>query len=193
MTAAAILLVALLFARHEPAFGVFQGHVKDGARPLPSTSRLASSWLSGFAHADQTVVHGDRHRPLPRHFDWRDVDGVNYCTSDVNQHVPTYCGSCWVHGSVAQLNDRVKIARKAAWPDVMISRQAVVNCATNSSGVAPGCLGGEPYMVFGLMQNTPMPVSSVCARDSIDSLAGWRLSRRNTDKSFLSPCGDPPG
>lgn len=138
-----VLLVALLFACHEPACGVFQGHVKDGVRPP-------------FA----LLSEGDDGRPLPRHFDWRDVDGVNYCTSDVNQHVPTYCGSCWIHGAVAQLNDRIKIARGAAWPDVMISRQAIVNCATNSSGLAPGCLGGEPYMVFGLMQSTPMPVSS---------------------------------
>ena len=29
----------------------------------------------------------------------------------------------------------------------MVSRQAVVNCALNSDGVAPGCNGGEPWCV----------------------------------------------
>ena len=41
----------------------------------------------------------------------------------------------------------MKIIRRGAWPDAMVSRQAVVNCALNSDGVAPGCNGGEPWCV----------------------------------------------
>jgi len=32
---------------------------------------------------------------LPESFSWKDVDGVNYVTKMLNQHIPTYCGSCW--------------------------------------------------------------------------------------------------
>lgn len=97
---------------------------------------------------------------VPKHWDWRNVDGKNFVTSDVNQHIPQYCGSCWIHGTVAALNDRVKILRRAEFPDVMLSRQAVVNCALNESHVAPGCLGGEPWMVFKLMAQHPIPDES---------------------------------
>jgi len=80
---------------------------------------------------------------LPQTFSWCDNNGVNYCTRSRNQHIPQYCGSCWAHGAVSALGDRVKIARKAAAVDIDLSVQHILNCANVGS-----CYGGSvdgPY------------------------------------------------
>jgi cathepsin X len=43
---------------------------------------------------------------LPRNFNWCNDDGINYCTANWNQHIPYYCGACWVHGSLSMIQDR---------------------------------------------------------------------------------------
>eukprot|EP00931_Biecheleriopsis_adriatica_P008574 TRINITY_DN10972_c0_g1_i1.p1 TRINITY_DN10972_c0_g1~~TRINITY_DN10972_c0_g1_i1.p1 ORF type:complete len:668 (-),score=90.87 TRINITY_DN10972_c0_g1_i1:95-2098(-) len=79
----------------------------------------------------------------PNDFNWCNKDGVSYCTPSLNQHIPQYCGSCWAHGALSSLADRIKIARQAQGPDVMLSVQHLLDC-----GHAGSCLGGTvggPY------------------------------------------------
>eukprot|EP00963_Diacronema_lutheri_P013363 scaffold2636_cov340-Pavlova_lutheri.AAC.25 len=82
---------------------------------------------------------------IPEQLDWRNVDGVNYCTKNLNQHIPVYCGSCWAHGALSSLGDRIKIQRKNAWPDVDLSVQVILNCGTHTAG---SCYGGDPLGVY---------------------------------------------
>lgn len=84
---------------------------------------------------------------LPENFVWNNVNGVNYLTNLRNQHVPQYCGSCWAHAATSSLSDRIKIARKAAWPDVNISPQVVISCSMNDNG----CHGGDGLSAFEFM------------------------------------------
>ena len=80
---------------------------------------------------------------LPKDFSWCDKDGQNYCTMSRNQHIPQYCGSCWAHGAVSALADRVKIARGGRGPDINPSVQHLLNCGNVGS-----CSGGSvdgPY------------------------------------------------
>ena len=58
---------------------------------------------------------------LPEQVLWNSKDGTNFLTNVFNQHIPTYCGSCWAHAATSALSDRIKIARNAAWPDINIS------------------------------------------------------------------------
>ena len=64
----------------------------------------------------------------PADFTWGNKGGVNYLTPSLNQHIPQYCGSCWAHGSVSALGDRIKIAREAKGTDIQLSVQHVLNC-----------------------------------------------------------------
>ena len=65
---------------------------------------------------------------IPANFWWGDVNKTNYLSWTINQHLPQYCGSCWAHAATSALSDRIKIARKAAWPDINISPQVLISC-----------------------------------------------------------------
>merc|ERR1719329_1717817 len=85
---------------------------------------------------------------LPETWLWNNVEGVNYLTNLRNQHVPQYCGSCWAHAATSALSDRIKIARKAAWPDINIAPQVLISCSGDD-----GCHGGEAYNAFEWMHS----------------------------------------
>lgn len=38
------------------------------------------------------------------------------------------CGSCWAHGSLSSLADRIKIARRTKGDDINLSIQYILNC-----------------------------------------------------------------
>jgi len=80
---------------------------------------------------------------LPASHNWCDIDGKSYCTKSLNQHIPQYCGSCWAHGSVSALGDRIKIAQKGEGIEIDLSVQHILNCGNVGS-----CHGGSvdgPY------------------------------------------------
>lgn len=83
---------------------------------------------------------------VPANYDPRNINGVDYTSSNLNQHIPQYCGSCWAHGTTSALSDRIKLARKGAYPEVQLSVQDLVNCVSANS--SNGCHGGDPTAAY---------------------------------------------
>jgi cathepsin X len=86
---------------------------------------------------------------LPESLDYR-TDGL--LTTDLNQHIPVYCGSCWAHAAFSTIADRIKIATKGKQRDVIPSVQALINC-----GNAGSCNGGDSNAAFAYVQKNGIP------------------------------------
>eukprot|EP00811_Abedinium_folium_P000424 NODE_10389_length_1355_cov_21.545603.p1 GENE.NODE_10389_length_1355_cov_21.545603~~NODE_10389_length_1355_cov_21.545603.p1 ORF type:complete len:333 (+),score=75.04 NODE_10389_length_1355_cov_21.545603:99-1097(+) len=114
----------------------------------------------------------------PDDFTWCNKDGVNYCTMSRNQHIPQYCGSCWAHGAISALGDRIKIARKGQGIDINLAVQHLLNC-----GGVGSCYGGSvdgPYQWLkglsekgtGISYETSQPYLA-CSSDSQVGFCGY--------------------
>jgi cathepsin X len=119
---------------------------------------------------------------IPTSVDWRNVNGQNLVTKDLNQHIPQYCGSCWAHGAMSSLADRIKIMRKAAWPDYNLAIQYILNCGTSIAG---SCYGGSATGAFQFVKQSGIPLDT-CLPYQADDFA---CSAINTCRN----CKGPPG
>lgn len=128
----------------------FPGHVPNDHRsPLPASYTDPAS--------------------LPASFDWGDVGGTSYLTPSLNQHLPRWCGSCWAHGALSSLADRIKIARgRGGWAsgsasatgDINLSVQHVLNCG---GGVAGSCEGGSASGTYQFIRESGSVPFDTCA------------------------------
>ena len=86
---------------------------------------------------------------VPSSWDWREK---GLMTTDLNQHIPVYCGSCWAHASTSTMADRMKILSNGTMRDVMPSIQVLLNC-----GTAGSCGGGDIHAVFRWIHMNSIP------------------------------------
>ena len=82
---------------------------------------------------------------LPESWNWGNVNGTNFLTKNLNQHIPQYCGSCWAHGALSSLSDRIKIRRGAQGVDINLPVQFLLNCGVDEAG---SCNGGDHYAAY---------------------------------------------
>jgi len=160
----------------EDAAGIVHNRYKLGAQPFESSKAIED---------------------YPADFSWCDINGTSYCTMSRNQHIPQYCGSCWAHGAVSALADRIKIARNAKAWDINLSVQHILNC-----GDVGSCYGGSvvgPYDWLyrqgskGISYETSNPYLA-CSSDSKEGLCtgqDWSCTDMNTARtcSTFPPAG----
>jgi len=129
-----------------PAAIAFQTESK-GEYQLSPKVRLAE--LKAPAHLESLNAND-----LPAEFSWK---SKGMLTPMRNQHIPQYCGSCWAHGAVSALQDRIKIARTAKGvnaPDIELSIQNILNCAAEEAG---SCHGGSHFGAYQWIQENGIP------------------------------------
>merc|ERR1711988_1896821 len=176
-----------------------------------ATARLNEVWtkeqneaagiILGKSHITSALPHTYiADEDLPTNFTWCDKDGVNYCTMSRNQHIPQYCGSCWAHGSVSALGDRIKIARGGKGIDINLSVQHMLNC-----GGVGSCHGGSvegPYQWLhqisektgtGISYETSNPYMA-CSSESTEGICkagNWECKDENVARtcSTFPPSG----
>lgn len=105
------------------------------------------------------------------------MQGTNYLTYTRNQHIPSYCGSCWAQAATSALQDRINIIRLrngTPFPQFTLSVQAVIDCDLGGT-----CFGGDTSLTFEKAKNWSIPLETcknylaknpekfVCQRDRI--------------------------
>lgn len=104
------------FAVYALVAGVSAERVRKYVNPEAPCRKVSEGPKDGYVREPLKPV-----QDIPETFIWNNVEGVNYLTNLRNQHVPQYCGSCWAHAATSAMSDRIKIARKAAFPDINIA------------------------------------------------------------------------
>lgn len=82
------------------------------------------------------------------------MSGRSFVTRNLDQHKPVYCGSCWAHATLSSLADRIKIARKGAFPEINLAVQVMLNCGVQTAG---SCHGGHPLAAFQFVHDHGVP------------------------------------
>jgi len=120
---------------------------------------------------------------VPKNWDWRDVNGTNFLSWGLNQHIPQYCGSCWAHGTTSAIADRFNIllGNKNPTP-IALNPQVMVNCEAGGN-----CNGGDPYGVYYHAYHTGIPDSS-CMNYVARNIENWTCS----DIDVCRDCHGPP-
>lgn len=185
------------------AFTVVLGasaNVRGRSEVWTAEQEIAGGWVP---HGNLTTSHDDldvSEGSLPTEFTWCNKNGENFCTMSRNQHIPQYCGSCWAHGAVSALADRLKIARGSNTVDINPSVQHVLNC-----GNAGSCYGGSAgstyqwiYKNGGISIETSQPYLA-CSSDSSEGFCSHvdltcsALNTARTCGSFSAEAGPCTG
>lgn len=119
---------------------------------------------------------------IPSQFSWTLVNNKSFLTKILNQHLPQYCGSCWAHGALSSLADRIKIMRNGKGVDINLSIQFILNCGQEIAG---SCYGGSATGAYQLiLERGYVPFDTcqpylACSKDSKEGICKYISSECN--------------
>jgi len=185
-----LLVVALSLAPTTTARGLREEASADSSTPYEYPSEI-KQMPGHLLKNDYTLPLPHTYlvtEDLPDNFSWHNVSGKSYLTKMLNQHIPQYCGSCWAHGALSSLADRINIARRGKGPEINLSIQYILNCATETAG---SCHGGTATGVYDFIKNQaksiPYDTCQPYLACSHESKEGF-CSHVNTECSTVNTC-----
>lgn len=126
---------------------------KKSSRMNPKSKRPCSITNRGYTSGSLVLSPEPKNYvntgELPKAWDWRNIDGINYLSWTVNQHIPQYCGSCWAQATLSALADRFIVADRHKFANLALSAQVILNCRAGGS-----CEGGAPEQVYEFLHKT---------------------------------------
>lgn len=109
---------------------------------------LVSSWGDrGFIKPAESSHLMSLGQEAPNLF-WGNVSGLDFLTAPRNQHMPIYCGACWVFSALSTVADRLNILRGRVWPNINLAPQVVLSCYNYDQVNIQGCSGGDHMNVY---------------------------------------------
>jgi cathepsin X len=117
------------------------------------------------------LLQNTSQKKIPEVFSWGNVSGHSYLTPIRNQHIPTYCGSCWAFAPTSVLADRWNVKTRGSnqvMPHVVLSTQNVLSCGNDMVNCGT-CHGGDDAAVFKYAERAGIPhesCSNYMARDT---------------------------
>ena len=168
------------------------GRLANRAAAVAGGGGAAGAAAGGGSELLRADDHGARgkYEGLPTHWDWRNVDGVNYVSRVRTQGS---CGACYAIAAVGMVEARVRVAsRNTLRPE--LSAQDVVSCSPFSQG----CDGGFPYLVgkylaeYGVVDDACFPYAKKvpCARRCAAPGARWRARNYRYVGGRYGGCGE---
>lgn len=105
-------------------------------------------------------------------FWWGDVDGKNFLILQRNQNSPHGCVASFAFSTTSAISDRIKILRKAQWPDVVLSPQVLLSCSENNQG----CKGGSPMNAYEWIKRNNITDATCSPYQALDAESGLTCS-----------------
>ncbi|MGC8929084.1 MAG: C1 family peptidase [Candidatus Woesearchaeota archaeon] len=91
---------------------------------------------------------------LPKKWDWRNVNGVNYLTPVKNQ---AHCGSCWAFSTAGAIEGTHNVYNNCPGCNVDLSEQQLVSCSPEGD-----CQGSWPNLAFDYLKGFGGIVEESC-------------------------------
>lgn len=134
---------------------------------VPFPEKVDEVVLSAMPH---TYLSGE---DLPEAFDWRNVNGTNFCTRVLNQKNPNVCGSCWAEAVTGALSDRYNIATKSR-VQLQLAPQILLNYNSRISGGS--CNGGDHIKAYDFIHKYGIADDSCAPFVGLNWLHGFAIA-----------------